>query len=544
MATRCPAGVPALILVICIGCPGEKPSGGDDTVAGESDSPVDTACDQTSIWYTDRDHDGYGDDGAPIEACEAPAGAASVAGDCDDGDEDVHPGADETCEDAVDQDCDGEDPACSDPAGPEGLDGATVKLWDTERGADAGRHLMAGDLTGDGAPDLAVSEMWVNSYRGGVFVLSPAIAESGPLDEAGIELLGDAGSFEGGRSLGVGDTTGDGYDDLLIGSPDATSYDAVIFAGPLDTSMSFDDADVLAFCTPSIECGHGAAIADLTGDGIDDALVGAGEEVHDGVQMGSIYVFAGPVEGGTYDIRADASFELSGSVMGEEAGRIVNGGGDLDGDGVEDALITAGQDSETGVSLGTIYVVLGPIAEDTSLDESAGQITGGSAYSYAGEALGMADLDGDGDQDALIGAYAASGRDGAAAAFTTVVEGSTSLNAAEIQILGEDGESMGISLAGADLDGDGPGELLVGAASDDTADRAAGAAFLYQGPLSGSYGPSDAARIWTGEKRQDAAGSGVGLMDLSGDGQIDVLIGAPGESSGAKSGGSVYLINY
>ena len=59
------------------------------------------------IWYTDADGDGYGTDEAVAQACEGPPEAAMLDGDCDDADEDVHPGRSEELEDGVDNNCDG-----------------------------------------------------------------------------------------------------------------------------------------------------------------------------------------------------------------------------------------------------------------------------------------------------------------------------------------------------------------------------------------------------------------------------------------------------
>jgi hypothetical protein len=60
-------------------------------------------------WYRDGDGDGYGEDGPDrVDACEAPAGFALEAGDCDDSRADVYPGATQTvCEAGVDANCDG-----------------------------------------------------------------------------------------------------------------------------------------------------------------------------------------------------------------------------------------------------------------------------------------------------------------------------------------------------------------------------------------------------------------------------------------------------
>jgi predicted outer membrane repeat protein len=58
------------------------------------------------VW-TDADLDGYGDaDATPTTACDLVAGTSADGEDCDDGDADVNPDADEVC-DGVDDDCDG-----------------------------------------------------------------------------------------------------------------------------------------------------------------------------------------------------------------------------------------------------------------------------------------------------------------------------------------------------------------------------------------------------------------------------------------------------
>ncbi len=69
-------------------------------------------CDDTDatlpdLFYVDRDGDGFGVTGDAVVAC---AGPSRRAGDCDDENEQIHPGAEEIGGDGVDQDCDGEDP--------------------------------------------------------------------------------------------------------------------------------------------------------------------------------------------------------------------------------------------------------------------------------------------------------------------------------------------------------------------------------------------------------------------------------------------------
>jgi len=88
----------------------------DDTVftgavetCDEQDNDCDGSTDEGLLteWYSDADGDGYGEEGdSPEEACTAPGGKVSNDDDCDDGDDEVSPDAEEVLEDGVDNDCD------------------------------------------------------------------------------------------------------------------------------------------------------------------------------------------------------------------------------------------------------------------------------------------------------------------------------------------------------------------------------------------------------------------------------------------------------
>ncbi len=84
----------------------------DETCNGvddDCDDDIDEDAVDASEWWTDGDGDGFGDPAAVVTACEAPSGAVdpSAGEDCDDGDADIHPDADELCN-GVDDDCDGD----------------------------------------------------------------------------------------------------------------------------------------------------------------------------------------------------------------------------------------------------------------------------------------------------------------------------------------------------------------------------------------------------------------------------------------------------
>jgi hypothetical protein len=91
----------------------------EDTFAGalEQCDGRDNDCDELTdepgaqgetLWYADEDQDGFGDDDQSTLACTAPDLTVAIDGDCNDGDEDVHPAAIEICDaKARDEDCNG-----------------------------------------------------------------------------------------------------------------------------------------------------------------------------------------------------------------------------------------------------------------------------------------------------------------------------------------------------------------------------------------------------------------------------------------------------
>ncbi|MFT5454204.1 MAG: hypothetical protein ACI9K2_000680 [Myxococcota bacterium] len=93
----------------------------------EGTAPNDDDCDDDdpsvgppSLWYSDGDRDGFGagDPVDPTPTCDSPGPGLRpdwIGLDCDDGEARIYPGAEEVCEDGIDQDCDGEDKLCIAP---------------------------------------------------------------------------------------------------------------------------------------------------------------------------------------------------------------------------------------------------------------------------------------------------------------------------------------------------------------------------------------------------------------------------------------------
>ncbi len=83
-----------------------------DTLDNNCNGTADENAIDATPWYADADGDGFGTSTDIVIACSAPPGYVDNNIDCDDGDHTVFPGAEEICEDGIDQDCDGVDAVC------------------------------------------------------------------------------------------------------------------------------------------------------------------------------------------------------------------------------------------------------------------------------------------------------------------------------------------------------------------------------------------------------------------------------------------------
>lgn len=229
-----------------------------------------------------------------------------------------------------------------------GEDGFTTRALDPAPGmTDAFFGVVAaaaGDLNGDGAPDVAV-QGYLEGFAGAAVALYFGCTE--PCDRAGLSTADALIVTVGGRftnSLaGVGDVwrpTGAGFDDLLVGGGLGGETDAFVVAGRADWPVppatvaigpGGDGADVARLITPEGPAGiYAAGLGDLDGDGFDDLALSAGGAID------ASYVFYGGAWPGAVAFVADdpRTVRLSDPcpAANPSFGTAFVGGVDLDGD--------------------------------------------------------------------------------------------------------------------------------------------------------------------------------------------------------------------
>ena len=428
-----------------------------------------------SVGVLDADGDGF-------------VNAALRGDDCDDTDAAIHPDATEVC-DTVDNDCDGRtDEGVTDP--------------------------FYADTDGDGFGDV--------SDRVDACVTEPGrVVDATDCDDTDATAFPgnpetcdtrdndcDADIDEGVLLTFYRDVDADGY-----GDTSDTAYACVAPAGYVAPDGDCDDS----------EAATSPAMTEICLDGIDNDCDGTSNAC--GL-------------GGTVDLGiADAKFE--GVDAGDYAGSSVSAARDFNGDGLADILLGAPGADGGAADAGAAYLFLGPVTGTLSAAAADLVLYGASSGDGAGYSVAPAgDFDGDGFDDVLVGAWSsdAGGADaGAAYLVRGPTAGTESLSAADLALVGESaGDQAGLSVAAAgDVDGDGQGDLLVGAWGSDAGGAYSGAAYLLEGPRFGTVDLGAADARFVGVAAGDFAGQAVtGVGDIDGDGYDDVLVGAPGVSSG------------
>lgn len=456
---------------------------------------------------------------------------------------------------------------------------------------DPGRGVSEGlDINADGIDDFAVSaenpsETYVVFGReGGLPSRLQLAAFSG---SNGFALSGRTRFFGEGAIASLGDSNGDGIDDLLVGDWSASATGAIGggqayvvfgshrgFAANIDVS-SLDGRNGFSISGSDAPAQLGTSVSragDLNNDGIADLIVGSGNgPIIPARFQGAVNVVYGSRSRSASDLAAPAQLNDLGYIFvspGEEIfpgfGDTARGRGDVNGDSIDDILMCAPIANGIGVVRrgGECFVVFGldgfgyPLSDVRLNAQNNGfRFAGDAELDEVGSGAAMiGDLNGDGFDD-LATTVA---DDGAAVIFgSRNLQGSLlspgaldgALGFQIVGLQGFRGPSLHYRIAGVgDVNGDGLDDLLVG--STQTSEQR-GAAYLVFGrrtPFSSTLdvrlmGASQGYRL-AGISPGDFAGLSVaGAGDVNNDGSNDLLIAAPFASpNGNPRAGEVYLV--
>ena len=423
-----------------------------------------------------------------------------------------------------------------------------------------------GDINGDGFNDVIIGaptadqgglvgnnfgEAYVLFGKAGAFSASINVSTIGGVNP-GLKFNGEttiAGRGYAGRSAAFLDFNGDGISDMAVGAhrqddgvaptgSDGKVY--LVLGGGLSGTLSLANvggsvAGAKLVGARNDSAGYSVSSAgDVNGDGFDDLIIGAfyarANPALAPSGVGRAYVVFGGQSmaalnnqslfnylGSNNDARG---FQVTGAVAGDALGISVTGGGDFNGDGYDDLIVGSDQlSSATGT--GHAYVLFGKANgfANISLTTAVGgglsaadgfEISGVAARDALGHAVSNAgDVNGDGFDDLLLGAFRADPQTGAQfvdAGQSYIVFGRDFRNEITAANEGTTGNDV--------LTGTNANEILIGGQGNDTLDGGAGADTLLGGAGNDILVKSDATDI-----RLDG-GSGVDTLRFNGATQL------------------------
>jgi hypothetical protein len=240
-----------------------------------------------------------------------------------------------------------------------------------------------------------------------------------------------------------------------------------------------------------------AAAGDVNGDGFVDYVAGADGDDDVAEGSGQAYLFYGPL---THNINArDADASVTGEGLVDGLGNAVSGAGDVNGDGFDDIVIGARSNDSNGIQAGRAYLFYGPVTGDHTALEADAIISGDAFYELGWSLAPAGDVNGDGFDDVLVGAWMAD-LVGEAFLYLGPLAGELSVDDAAAIFRGVIfSEELGDAVAAADLNDDGVPDLILGAPRPPLNGEDPGSVYVFFGPIGGRFLASEADIILTGE---------------------------------------------
>jgi hypothetical protein len=464
-----------------------------------------------------------------------------------------------------------------------GLRQEDVRILGQDSRDELGSSLAVGDVTGDTIGDLVIGVRQGDGRTNAradagevvVFAGGPLIPVSARAGTGHTIVYGPTESANLGDSVAVGDLNGDGIGDLIMGAGKADTPESggagtvFVMYGRPDLERSIDlgevTADIRIYGDQSGgTLGRNVAVGDFNADGVDDVAVAAPREgrAFDRIRGGVVYIVFGKrgLER-SVEIYPATTVGAAVKVLGPTEDALLGhalAAGDVNGDGVDDVIIGASVPAPFGrVDSGDVYVVFGGqrLVGDLEIDLADPlqvdlKIMGPQPIDHFGQSVGAADVNGDGVLDILIGAPTApfvpsllTGR--AYAVFGRPFVGRTVLDlaseGADVSLAGPHHQAeFGTSVAGADMNGDGLAEWVIGAPGDDLtgqAYRVAGREIWSDVGVVGA--------VTQGVRPGDRGGEVTAFGDVSGDGVPDLVMSAPlydGIADDNRDSGAAYVV--
>jgi len=298
-------------------------------------------------------------------------------------------------------------------------------------GGSTSHAVATGDINDDNIDDIVVgahfSTAGSNTLAGNAYIIygKTSLSSGTTIDlltQADSVIQGNEKDAEMGTDIAIGDVSGDGVDDIVLGEElgsnalwSSEGRVFVFYGGsgfPSSTSLSSADLSIYGD-NKGDQLGDAVAVSDVNGDGTGDILAlayGWDSAGVDTVSAGAIYGFFG---GSELPSSINLAFESSDFFV--EGYNETNSlywsleGADFNGDGIGDFMFTSRDGERPGYnSEGRTFIVLGkssfPSEISVENEEVDYIINGGMDYLQLCDTFCSGDIDGDGADEILLGA--------------------------------------------------------------------------------------------------------------------------------------------
>jgi hypothetical protein len=401
-------------------------------------------------------------------------------------------------------------------------------------------------------------------------------------DPADLTVIGNPGASSSpkggglGSGMAVGDLDGDGIDDMAVGAPsDNGAGQVYIFLGRAGYTGTIDLAKKSADVTikgeaPGDQFGSRLTIGDVNADGKADLVIGAplADASPNAPDTGKVYAVFGKLSPGVYDIAKVANFTALGAAVGDHLGASVAiakiGGAANPATLLVGAPLADVSGKESSLpDAGAVYGFFGGAAltglKNLASSSSDFSVVGVVANGQFGSTLATGNFDGDDLADVAVGAPSADFGALKAPGIVYLIPGAAPLKGVVVAsgvaawtANGTDsGDAAGSSLAMGDVNGDGRADLIIGAPGADGPNNSrpnSGEVYV----IFGAEDISDSLSRLTifggaagNNEFPGAMGTSLAVGDFTGDGIVDLIVGAPGSdavSSTRQSAGAAYVI--
>ncbi len=225
-------------------------------------------------------------------------------------------------------------------------------MWSAHPGVEDsmfGAALLAADVNGDGWPDLLVGAPQDGNGTVSIFCGSP-----GGLPKKRAQVLtGRAADSAYGSALArVGDLNGNGCIDVVVGAPGVEKKrdwpgEAYLLHGSRTGLVQSTGWRAVGWRAGAAFGDSVAGVGDVNGDGRPDLLIGAPGQPRENTMPGRVSLWLGRSDG----FSPAPDWEVTADVNYTRLGGVVTGAGDLDGDGLNDFVVTSHNQTAHGTTV-------------------------------------------------------------------------------------------------------------------------------------------------------------------------------------------------